>query len=73
MVWVSMTLKAFVNLPEGSTIAERGRGLILPNGDWLKPFVVLERNDDGDLSATDLEKLGVYLEDTGFEYEMEED
>ena len=72
MVEVFMTLKAIVTLPEGSTIAERGRGIYLPNGDWLKPWVVLEHNDDGDLSYADLEKLGVDLMDTTFEYEVGE-
>jgi hypothetical protein len=72
MVEVEITLKAFVVLPEGSTIAERGRGLILPNGDCLKPWVVLERNDEGDVSAADLDKMGIYLEDTAYQYEVEE-
>lgn len=71
MVEVSITLKALLWLPEGSSKADRGRGFYLPNGDWLKPFVVLERNDETDTTAEDLEILGVYLEDCDFEYELD--
>ena len=72
MVDVLITLKAFVTLPEGSAIAERGRGIHLPNGDWLKPWVVLERNDSEDMDTSDLAALGVYLDDMNFQYEVRE-
>ena len=60
---VKITLEATISLPEGTKLPEQGRAFTLPNGDWVKPFVVLERNDWQDLSHSVTEWLGIYLED----------
>jgi hypothetical protein len=60
---VRITLEATISLPDGTRLPEQGRAFTLPNGDWVKPFVVLERNDWQDLSHSVTESLGIYLED----------
>jgi len=60
---VRITLEATISLPDGTRLPEQGRAFTLPNGDWVKPFVVLERNDWQDLSHSETESLGIYLED----------
>jgi len=60
---VRITLEATISLPEGTRLPEQGRAFTLPNGDWVKPFVVLERNDWQDLPHSVTESLGIYLED----------
>ena len=47
---LEITIKAILTLPEGTKIPDDGRAFALPSGDWVKPFIVLERNDDEDLS-----------------------
>ena len=60
---VRITLEATISLPDGTRFPEQGRAFTLPNGDWVKPFVVLERNDWQDLPYSVTESLGIYLED----------
>ena len=49
---VTMTLQVTLTLPDGSASLDgsNGRGWVLPNGDWVKVFSTLERNDEEDLA-----------------------
>lgn len=49
---VRMTLEVTLTLPDGSASMDntKGRGWVLPNGDWVKVFATLERNDEADLT-----------------------
>lgn len=65
---IRVELEAYVHLPEGTTVPERGRAFTLPNGDWVKPFVVLEMNDWHDLSHGDMMKLGVLVKEANIQW-----
>jgi hypothetical protein len=69
---VKVTLEAIITLPEGTQLPTQGRGFTLPNGDWVKPFVVLERNDWQDLSTTEAESLGIDITEGQCTIEAEE-
>jgi len=60
---VKVTLEAMITLPEGTkwpSFGEIGsRAFTLPNGDWVKPWIVLELNDSEDLKFTQLGELGI--------------
>lgn len=60
---VKVTLEAMITLPEGTqwpSFGEIGsRAFTLPNGDIVKPWVVLELNDLHDLTYTQLEEMGI--------------
>ena len=62
---VKVTLEAIITLPEGTqwpSFGEIGsRAFTLPNGDWVKPWVVMELNDIDDLSTTQAEALGIHI------------
>lgn len=62
---VNMTLEVTLTLPDGSASMDgsNGRAWVLPNGDWVKPFVVLELNDDRDLTYLDALKMGMDVSD----------
>ena len=55
---IRVKLEALIELPEGTTLPEEGRAFTLPSGDWVKPFIVLEKNDWGDLSYAEAQTLG---------------
>lgn len=55
---VRVKLEALIELPEGTTLPEQGRAFTLPSGDWVKPFIVLEKNDGVDLSYAEAQTLG---------------
>ena len=65
---IEVTIKAVLTLPEGTIVPEEGRGFTLPNGDWVKPFIVLEMNDDRDLSFKETSALGVDVCETEIEW-----
>lgn len=65
---IEVTIKAVLTLPEGTTVPEEGRGFTLPNGDWVKPFIVLEMNDDRDLSFKEAGELGVDVYEVEIEW-----
>lgn len=65
---IEVTIKAVLTLPEGTIVPEEGRGFTLPNGDWVKPFIVLEMNDDRDLSFKEAGALGVDVCETEIEW-----
>ena len=62
---VNMTLEVTLTLPDGSASMDGtgGRGWVLPSGNWVKPFAVLELNDEIDLIYTVGERMGVYIDD----------
>jgi hypothetical protein len=63
-----VTIEAVITLPEGTIVPEQGRAFTLPTGDWVKPFVVLEMNDDRDLPYSELIKLGLDVDETTIEW-----
>lgn len=65
---IEITIKAILTLPEGTQVPGEGRAFTLPNGDWVKPFVVLERNDLDDLSFTQTEALGLDICETEIQW-----
>jgi hypothetical protein len=62
---VKVTLEAMITFPEGTkwpSFGEIGsRAFTLPNGDTVKPWVVMELNDLDDLKFTQLEELGIHI------------
>lgn len=66
---VRVKLEALIELPEGTTIPEEGRAFTLPNGDWVKPWVVLERNDDEDMDFGQLVDAGIDVFEDNIEWE----
>lgn len=65
---IEITIKAVLTLPDGTVVPEQGRGFTLPSGDWVKPFIVLEINDDRDLSFKDASALGLDVTETEIEW-----
>ena len=66
---IRITIEAVLTFPDGTIVPENGRGFTLPGGDWVKPFIVMEMNDDRDLTFKDTEALGVSVEETNIEWE----
>ena len=68
-MFIRVKLEALVELPEGTIIPEEGRAFTLPNGDWVKPWVVLERNDDEDMDFGQLVDAGIDVFEDNIEWE----
>lgn len=66
---IRITIEAVLTFPEGTIVPENGRGFTLPGGDWVKPFIVLEVNDDRDLTFKDALALGCDVSETNIEWE----
>lgn len=64
-----ITMEAIITFPEGTTVPEEGRGFTLPGGDWVKPWIVMELNDDRDLTFMEAQALGVDVCETNIEWE----
>jgi hypothetical protein len=62
-----VTIEAVITLPEGTNVPERGRAFVLPSGDWVKPWIVLEMNDGRDLTYGEAAKLGCFVMETNNE------
>ena len=62
---VNMTLEVRLELPDGSASMDGtgGRGWVLPNGDWVKVFTTLERNDEEDLTMSEVLSLNMDMDD----------
>ena len=64
---IKVTLEAMITLPEGTQMPSFGeigsRMLTLPNGDWVKPWVVMEMNDETDLTWGEAAKLGIMIDE----------
>lgn len=65
---VEVTIKAVLTLPEGTTLPEDGRAFTLPGGDWVKPWIILERNDMDDLGFGELVDAGIDVCETEIEW-----
>jgi hypothetical protein len=62
---VNMTMQVTLELPDGSASMDdtHGRGWVLPDGNWIKPFVTLELNDEHDLPYVDVMLMGMDVSD----------
>jgi hypothetical protein len=64
---VKVTLEAMITLPEGTQWPSFGdigsRAFTLPNGGIIKPWVALELNDLHDLTYTQVEDLGIEMDE----------
>ncbi len=60
-------IEGIITLPEGTTVPDRGRAFVLPSGDWVKPWIVLEMNDGRDLTYGEAAKLGCFVMETNGE------
>lgn len=71
---VNMTLEVTLTLPDGSASMDGtgGRGWVLPNGDWVKVFTTLERNDEEDLTMSEVLSLDMDMDDVVTNAEMGE-
>lgn len=65
---IRIEIEAYLHLPEGTQVPDNGRAFMLPSGDWVKPFVVLEMNDGRDLSFKETEALGVSIEEANIQW-----
>ena len=52
-----ITVTETFGAPEGTTLLDDARGLLLPTGEVIKPWIVLELNEDRDLSGADMDRL----------------
>lgn len=69
---VKITLEAMLELPDGTLLPHDlsdPRRFTLPGGDWVKPWIVLERNDMDDLGFGELVDAGIDLEETNITIE----
>jgi hypothetical protein len=60
---VKITLEAMVTLPEGTIVPEQGRAFTLPNGDTVKPWIIMELNDDKDLTYGEAATRDIYCDE----------
>lgn len=62
---VNMTLQVTLELPDGSASMDgtNGRGWVLPDGNWVKPFATLELNDERDLRYPEVMLMGMDVSD----------
>jgi len=62
---IKFTLSGTIEVPEGSRLDDVSpRMILLPNGDHVKLFPVLELNDDRDLTWAESTAMGLDIEDT---------
>ena len=62
---VNLTLSVTLTLPEGSASIDGsdGRAWLLPDGDWIKPWITLELNDQRDLTHEEITALEIDIEE----------
>ena len=62
---VNITMEVTLTLPDGSASMDMtgGRGWVLPNGDFVKPWATLECNDERDLTPEETLDLGCNIMD----------
>ena len=64
---IKVTLEAMITLPEGTQWPSFGdigsREFTLPNGDTVKPWVVMELNDTDALTWGEAAKLGIMIDE----------
>ena len=63
---VNLTLSVTLTLPDGSTSLDDGcgRAWLLPDGNWVKPWITMELNDERDLSFAELVVLEIDVEES---------
>ena len=63
---VNLTLSVTLTLPDGSTSLDDGcgRAWLLPDGNWVKPWITMELNDERDLSFGELVVLEIDVEES---------
>lgn len=63
---ITVTITAVITVPEGSVVGneESPRAIVLPDGQWVKPFMVLELNDVSDLTHKETVALDCDIEET---------
>lgn len=59
---INYTLTGSIEVPEGSKLSETETAIILPNGDWIKPWDIWELNDVQDLTYDQLAERDCYWE-----------
>lgn len=71
---VNLTLQVTLTLPDGSASMDMsgGRGWVLPDGNFIKPWVTLEYNDERDLTRDELLAMGCDIFDMVTEAEIGE-
>jgi hypothetical protein len=69
---IILKIEAVITLPEGTTVPEEGRAFTLPNGDWVKPFIVMELNDEVDLDGGAMLDMGIDVLETDISWEEDE-
>ena len=65
---IEVTIKAVLTLPDGTKLPENGRKFTLPDGSWVKPWLILESNDSHDLSLTEMDTVGTGITETEIEW-----
>lgn len=62
---VNLTLSVTLTLPDGSASLDDGcgRAWSLPNGDWVKPWITMELNDQRELSWAEAQAMGIDIEE----------
>lgn len=70
---IRVTIEAVITLPEGTTVPSSGRQFTLPSGDWVKPWVILELNDERDLTLGGMEEIEAGITETEITWFEEED
>jgi hypothetical protein len=64
MMQVLVMIEALITVPDGTSLPENGgRALTLPSGDWVKPFVVFELNDERDLTSIEAFNMGLDIDE----------
>ena len=61
---IRVTIEAVITLPEGTIVPENGRAFTLPSGDWVKPWLVLEMNDEVDMALGAMTEAGIGITET---------
>ncbi|MGI9141649.1 MAG: hypothetical protein ACR2IJ_00510 [Fluviibacter sp.] len=72
MMQIRVTIEAVITLPEGTRVPESGRAFSLPSGDWVKPWIVLEMNDEVDMALGAMNEAGVGITETEIHWFEEE-
>jgi hypothetical protein len=69
---VQMTMIVNLTLPDGSASMDGtgGRGWVLPDGNFVKVFPVVELNDERDLTWVETEAMGIDADGSVLEVEI---